>query len=354
MQRGKRPEREATDDSLGDERDKTDQQLARRRATVETAADSVVAVARRGADEVLSNARQAADDGRDAAPSVEVERRRADGVLQQERRTEDDTTDREREEHQRILNELLQAEREQTDSQLVAERRGGDAREAAYGSFFGMVSHDLRGMLHSISMAATLIGIDAPGEDARERNIRERVGMIQRTGIRMNRLVGDLLDVAAIESGNLRVVPKTGDARDVLREFEVLFRPTATASKLSLTVALPEEPVPAAFDHDRLLQVFGNLASNAVKFTPAGGQIALRMETLSSDIRCSVSDTGKGIAQQNLAAIFERFWQVQRDRRGVGLGLYICKCIVEAHGGRIWATSLPGTGSTFFFTLPRL
>jgi signal transduction histidine kinase len=175
----------------------------------------------------LSNARHTADEGPEAASSVDVERRHADDVLQQERQTEDATTDREREEHQHILDELLRVERDQTDTQLVAERRRGDAREAAYGSFFGMVSHDLRGMLHNISMAATLIALDSSGEDARERNIRERVGMIQRTGIRMNRLVGDLLDVAAIESGNLRVVPKAGDARDVLREFDVLFRPTA-------------------------------------------------------------------------------------------------------------------------------
>jgi signal transduction histidine kinase len=351
-QAGKRPERTATDGSLEDERDKTDVELARRRATIDKAADQVVADARRDADEVLSSARETADQGGVATVAVDAARGHADAILQAERRTEDDRIDQERAELHVVLTELLRSERKETDSQLVTERERGDARETAYGSFFGMVSHDLRGMLHGISLTSALLAHDADGEDPRRVKIRERVASIQRTTARMNRLVGDLLDVAAIESGSLRILNAAGDASELLQEFDVLFRPVALASKLSLEVDVPNEPATATFDHDRLLQVLGNLASNAVKFTPAGGRIGLRLERAPGELRFAVSDTGQGIAAHNVETIFDRFWQERRDRRGVGLGLYICRCIVEAHGGKIWATSSPGAGSTFTFTLP--
>jgi signal transduction histidine kinase len=114
-----------------------------------------------------------------------------------------------------------------------------------------------------------------------------------------------------------------------------------------------ERPLAAAFDHDRMMQVLANIISNSLKFTPAGGQISVRGERAGSELRFSVTDTGPGIPDNSLEVIFERFWQVgKNDRRGLGLGLYLSRCIVEAHGGKIRAESTLGEGSAFSFTLP--
>jgi len=120
-----------------------------------------------------------------------------------------------------------------------------------------------------------------------------------------------------------------------------------------LTADLTPPLTGAAFDSARVLQVLTNLLTNAIKFSQAGGCIVVRASRVGEDIHVSVSDQGIGIPADNIEAVFERFRQVrQNDRRGVGLGLYISKCIVQGHGGRIWADSTLGEGSTFSFTLP--
>ncbi|HEX6297443.1 MAG TPA: ATP-binding protein, partial [Burkholderiales bacterium] len=103
----------------------------------------------------------------------------------------------------------------------------------------------------------------------------------------------------------------------------------------------------------RILQVLANLISNSLKFTPRGGKITVRGEREAGNVRLCVRDTGSGIPGDALGRIFQRFAQFAKDdRRGLGLGLYISRCIVEAHGGRIWAESQPGAGSKMCFTLP--
>ena len=119
-----------------------------------------------------------------------------------------------------------------------------------------------------------------------------------------------------------------------------------------MTEIVPPLP-PAAFDPARILQVLTNLLTNALKFTPVHGQIVVRLERSGDEIRFGVRDTGVGIPPDQLEAVFVRFLQVTaNDRRGLGLGLYISKAIVQGHGGRIWAESKIGEGSTFCFTLP--
>jgi signal transduction histidine kinase len=107
-------------------------------------------------------------------------------------------------------------------------------------------------------------------------------------------------------------------------------------------------------DAGRLAQVLDNLLGNAGKFTPSGGRVCVRAERdPGGHVRFMVSDNGPGLAPEALARLFDRFWQARRaDRRGIGLGLTICKGIVEAHGGRIWCESAPGKGTKFFFTIP--
>ena len=108
-----------------------------------------------------------------------------------------------------------------------------------------------------------------------------------------------------------------------------------------------------SFDHARLFQVFGNLIANSIKFSPRGGRITLRGEPAAGELQCSVRDEGAGIPADQIELVFERFAQVeQNDRRGLGLGLFIAKRIVEAHAGRMWAQSTLGQGTSVLFTIP--
>jgi signal transduction histidine kinase len=125
------------------------------------------------------------------------------------------------------------------------------------------------------------------------------------------------------------------------------------ASGVSLVSEVVATPSVVEFDPARILQVLANLIGNAIKFTPSGGSVVVHVELVQQELRFAVRDTGVGIAAGHLESVFERFRQVARgDGRGVGLGLYISKCIVQGHGGHIWAESREGAGSTFWFTLP--
>jgi signal transduction histidine kinase len=169
----------------------------------------------------------------------------------------------------------------------------------------------------------------------------------------MNRLIGDLVDLASIEAGKLAMARQIGDPTQVIVEAVDSFQTAASANGLSLVADIVPPSSLAAFDPARILQVLTNLLGNALKFVTVKGEISVRVERLDNDIRFAVRDTGVGIPTDMLEVIFGRFRQATSgDRRGSGLGLYIAKCIVQGHGGRIWAESKVGEGSTFFFTLP--
>ncbi len=354
------PERADTNESLTGERKKTDQELAKRRQTAEGQADALVERTRAEADHRLESAREKADHKltRDhASPehlsAVQQERAHHDAALREERTATDVGLAGERDAEQQALAALLGLERAQTDHRLLLERSRSDADISSRDEFLGMVSHDLRTLLAGIALSAA-IQLKHAGDDERGRQIRRSAERIQHFTARMNRLIGDLVDVASIEAGKLSVLPERRDAARLIRETLEAFQPTASAKTLTLTAELREDAILAEFDHDRILQVLANLLSNAIKFTPEGGTISVRVEPVEGEIRFSVADTGIGVPPEQLAPIFERFWQVTSgDRRGLGLGLFISKCIVEAHAGRIWAVSEVGKGSTFFFTLPR-
>jgi signal transduction histidine kinase len=144
------------------------------------------------------------------------------------------------------------------------------------------------------------------------------------------------------------------DLASLIAEAEDSFKATACAKGISVLSRVTAPPLMAAFDHDRVLQVLANLISNSLRFTPEGGRIIISGERDAANVRLSVVDTGPGIPEGALDSIFERFSQAGRkDRRGgLGLGLYISRCIIEAHGGRIWAESQPGGGARVVLTLP--
>jgi len=218
--------------------------------------------------------------------------------------------------------------------------------------FLAIVTHDLRDLIGGIVMSATVLAKRAPQNEDGKNTLAE-TKRIERYAARMNRLIGDLVDVASIDAGKLAIAPAPQDLAIVIAEADDTFRATASAKGILLGTQIDAAPLLAALDHDRILQVLANLISNSLKFTPQGGKITLRGQSEAAGIRLSVVDTGSGIPDDALESIFDRFSQVGRnDRRGLGLGLYIFRNIVEAHGGRIWAESRPGAGSRICFTLP--
>jgi signal transduction histidine kinase len=347
----RRLEREQTDESLRVEREKTDRTLED--SAIDETADAVISRARTRADELLAAARAKTDRasalrGAPVPTILTGERAREDQVLHEERATADQVLREERAEHLA----LLSRERQETDKDLSHERELSDDALATRDEFLAIVSHDLRNLLNGLVGSAALIEKGALQADLVEQVVTH-ARRIQRAGARMNRLIGDLVDVASIEAGALAVTREVGAPTAVVTEAVDAFQVQAAAAGVSLAAEIVP-PVPlAAFDAARILQVLTNLLSNAVKFTPPPGKIAVHVERVGDEIRFAVHDTGVGIAADKLEAVFVRFLQVAaNDRRGIGLGLYISKAIVQGHGGRIWAESQVGQGSTFCFTLP--
>ena len=212
------------------------------------------------------------------------------------------------------------------------------------------MAHDLRNPLNGILVAAGLLRRRHTGPERRSQRPGET---IERAAKRMNRLIEDLLDVTRMEAGHLSVDRASVAVELVALDSVGAQRSLATSSSLELRTGLPAHLPEVWADRDRLLQIFENLIGNAIKFTAAGGRITLGAAPGDGEVRFWVSDTGSGIAAEDLPHLFDWFWQATHaGRRGAGLGLPIVKGIVEAHGGRIWVKSAPGQGSSFFFTIP--
>lgn len=346
-------ERDQTDKGLREERTNLDRDEAARRTRVEQTADSLIERAREKADAIVGTARGKADSKTNISDREAVTRERAleDQTLHGERAQADELLRLEREEQTLALAALLPLERVATDRLLLIERVRSDAKLANRDDFLGMVSHDLRNLLAGIVTSASVLAEEASNSDEGRRTV-EGTARIQRYAARMNRLVGDLVDVVSIDAGKLAVQLRHGDAAHLMSEAVDAFAQAASQKGITLTCG-KHDALEANFDPERMLQVLANLITNALKFTPAGGQIAIQAAREPGQLHLSVTDTGHGIPPQMLEAVFERFWQVgKNDQRGLGLGLYISKCIVLAHGGRIWAESTVGQGSVFHFTIP--
>lgn len=350
------PHRDHTDESLRVERDKADNGVEEKLRTVETEADDVLRTARKRADEVIQTARDNADRAnprQSSASEARAEQARtvADDVLEGERSTADALLERERAKRKRYLDDFLASEREATDSDLIDERDLADGEIAARDDLLATVSHDLRGLLGGLSLNAEALVAHAPlGESGAK--LRKHCAVTKRLVGRMERLISDLLDIASIEAGKLAILPERVAVAEILSDTLEAFGPIAAAKRITLVVDGGAAPLEAWLDSGRVLQVLANLMSNAIKFTPAQGEVSIKASTEGAEVLFAVSDTGIGIPEAALEGVFERFRQVSIDRRGLGLGLYISNSIAIAHGGRIWAKSTPGIGSTFFLALP--
>lgn len=219
--------------------------------------------------------------------------------------------------------------------------------------FVSIISHELRTPLTSIHGA---LGLLASGALARD---PERAAQMLRIAAenaeRLVRLIADVLDLERITHSGLELERAPCTAGDLMHASAESMQGFAAAA--SVTVAVEDgAELRLTADRDRIRQVLDNLVNNAIKFSPAGSSVTLHADAERSGIRFEVRDRGRGIPSHKLDAIFERFQQVDvsdaRERSGTGLGLAICKAIVERHGGRIWAESVLGQGSSFFFTLP--
>jgi signal transduction histidine kinase len=263
-----------------------------------------------------------------------------------------------------IFGSASQTEVPQELAREVAERialaiRNGRLYNAALDASRGrqrvlsLVAHELKNPLGVILMGAVQSLESGPdGETCACR--RRELEAIYRSAKRMKHLVGDLLDLSSIDAGKLSVKPASCDVSQVISSAIRDVTSTAKAAGVDLIDdQLPALP-PAFVDADRLGQVLVNLITNATKFSTRGGRVRVRCAPVDkTEIVVAVEDSGRGIAPEHLGRIFDHFWQAADTAElGSGLGLAICKSIVELSGGRIWAQSTVGVGTTVYFTLP--
>jgi PAS domain S-box-containing protein len=216
----------------------------------------------------------------------------------------------------------------------------------------GVVAHDLRNPLSAILVQSQMLVRQGPEP---ERRSQKPIETIRRNATRMNRLIEDLLDVTRLDADRLSIEPARVCAAAIVCEAVENELPAAASASIEVELAIARDLPDVWADRERLMQVLENLIVNAIKFTDAGGRITVGAERLDGEDLFWVSDTGRGIAAEELPHVFDRFWQSRRGgRAGAGLGLPIVKGLVEAHGGRVWVDSVPGFGSTFRFTIPAL
>jgi signal transduction histidine kinase len=212
-----------------------------------------------------------------------------------------------------------------------------------------VVSHDLKNPVSTIRLVTHLIG---DSEHLSGEKLREFIGVITRSVSRMDLLISDLLDFAKIESGTFSIEKTIENVQRVFTPIIEDLRVMAEAKRQRLEVDLPPDLPFVALDIHRAGQLMSNLLKNAVKFTPEGGLIRVSAKHEDDCIVVCVADTGPGIRPEDLGKVFDQFWQAGETKQlGTGLGVSIAKGIVDAHGGKIWAESTLGRGSSFKFTL---
>ena len=223
----------------------------------------------------------------------------------------------------------------------------------AKSDFVSAVSHELRTPLAAIKGYASLLGTGQFG--ALDPPQRERVGKIEKHADGLTHLINNLLDIARIESGRVTMERRAIPIEEFLGSVHDTIHPQLDAKRIRYEVEL-DGVKELVGDPQHLQRVFMNLLSNAVKYTPEGGVIRVSFTRDGSSILATVSDTGCGIAPEDLPRLFQEFYRsndpINQQVRGTGLGLALAKRIVEAHRGRIWVSSQKGNGSTFTVSLP--
>jgi signal transduction histidine kinase len=222
------------------------------------------------------------------------------------------------------------------------------AREDA----LAIVSHDLRTPLAVLHTTTTLLL--NPKYNLSAEQIREQHERIRRNVDLMNRMIDDLMDMVSLRTGVLSIDPKSIVVNDALRDAVTAHEAPARDKGLSLTYDAGTDVMRAEADRARLMQLFQNLIGNAIKFCKPGDSVTVTSRTRGTEAQIEIADSGPGIAADDLPHIFDPYYSASRkhQKTGTGLGLYIAKGIVDAHGGQIRCNSEPGVGTTFNVTLP--
>ncbi|WP_437587886.1 ATP-binding protein [Sorangium sp. So ce1000] len=223
-------------------------------------------------------------------------------------------------------------------------------REAQF-AFLGGVAHDLRNPLSALRLSVSFLNDGGPPSEPR---VQRTMALVGRQVDRLDRMVGDLLDASRIEACKLDLQVEDRDLRELVQASVELYRPVSPEHPIGLS--LPEAPVLVRCDATRIEQVLNNLLSNALKYSPAGGEVEVVVHGGNGHAEVAVRDHGVGIHPADLAHLFEPFRRLKASAGaipGTGLGLAVAKRIVEAHGGRLLVESEPGAGSVFRVELPR-
>ena len=217
--------------------------------------------------------------------------------------------------------------------------------------FLSNVSHELRTPLQSIGgFTKLLLRGEVPDPEAQQ----EFLQIIDRESQYLGNLINSLLDMSRLESGRFQINKKLTPVRDTIIDAVKIFQSLARDKDIALSEDIPAQLPEIEADGERLRQVVINLLGNAIKFSDPGGSVKVKAESRNGKLLFQVADQGTGIPEEAMPHLFERFYRAEDKlvRGGAGLGLYISKQIIEAHGGRIWAESQAGEGSTFSFALP--
>lgn len=366
-------ERRHTDDSLIAERSKTDDSLSGHRKEAEIKTDETVNSERQQIDRKRTKLRNDRDLSKTPDTALLSQRRADDEAVQSERAKVDAAIQMERTQRDRVLSEFLDRERHETDQSLLQEREQTDravqkssqllndeigshtrtkAELTTRDELLAIVSHDLKNPIGSVLSCADMLLTDPEYGEVRD-ELKHWIELIKRNAETSLRLISDILDMERIAEGKLELQLKTQSLSKTIREAVEPFIHLASANRILLRVSPSVEEVSTSFDRDRIAQVLSNLIGNALKFTPAAGSVTLSLRKEARETIISIRDTGVGIPEDEKERIFNRYAQIgKKDRRGLGLGLYISKMLIEAHGGRLWVTSAPDQGSIFQFSLP--
>lgn len=258
------------------------------------------------------------------------------------------------------LRSSLEAIRSHTDELTMAYTELDRARKEQLiikDQILSHVSHELRTPLTSVHQFITILLDGLAGEIGKEQ--KDYLQIALRNVDQLNKMIDDLLESTRADSGKLHFEPEPMNLQVILEELVQTFDSTASGKRISLATEVGRNLPCLWADPDRVRQVLLNLLDNALKFTPEGGAIKVRAGVFEQDpafVCVSVADTGPGISPEDQEKLFQRLYQKNEasmsSRKGLGLGLYICKEIVSRHQGTIWVASQPGRGSTFSFTLP--
>ena len=253
-----------------------------------------------------------------------------------------------------------QAEAARRESEIKLERANRDllVKNQEIQNFYHTLSHELKTPLTSARefISIVLDGLAGPLSETQS----EYLGIAKQSCDQLRACVNDLLDATKLETGKLALELKPASLASLVQRAAATMTPMITEKQIVLRQELQPDLPEASLDEHRITQVLTNLLSNAIKYTSAGGEIVVKVADAPGRpelLQVSVSDTGRGIPKEEQDRIFERLYQVKAGdattEQGVGLGLYLCRELVQLHGGSIWVESEPGRGSTFAFVLPK-